>query len=96
MRRLEFNLAKFVIYFKELDNKIFELEFKLLKLNGEDNIVLQRSNFLDFLLDLVRFLVMNELDRFKDIWMRDLIENIVFVIFNLENKLGVVFKEKFI
>lgn len=96
MRRLEFNLAKLVIYVKELDNKIFELEFKLLKLNGEDNIVLQRSNFLDFLLDLVRFLVMNELDRFKDIWMRDLIENIVFVIFNLENKLGVVFKEKFI
>lgn len=40
MRRLEFNLAKLVIYFKELDNKIFELEFKLLKLNGEDNIVL--------------------------------------------------------
>lgn len=96
MRRLEFNLVKLVIYFKELDKKIFELEFKLLKLNGEDNIVLQRSNFLDFLLDLVRFLVMNELDRFKDIWMRDLIENIVFVIFNLENKLGVVFKEKFI
>lgn len=96
MRRLEFNLAKLVIYFKELDNKILELEFKLLKLNGEDNIVLQRSNFLDFLLDLVRFLVMNELDRFKDIWMRDLIENIVFGIFNLENKLGVVFKEKFI
>lgn len=96
MRRLEFNLVKLVIYFKELDNKIFELEFKLLKLNGEDNIVLQRSNFLDFLLDLVRFLVMNELDRFKDIWMRDLIENIVFGIFNLENKLGVVFKEKFI
>lgn len=96
MRRLEFNLVKLVIYVKELDNKIFELEFKLLKLNGEDNIVLQRSNFLDFLLDLVRFLVMNELDRFKDIWMRDLIENIVFVIFNLENKLGVVFKEKFI
>lgn len=96
MRRLEFNLAKLVIYVKELDNKIFELEFKLLKLNGEDNIVLQRSNFLDFLLDLVRFLVMNELDRFKDIWMRDLIENIVFLIFNLENKLGVVFKEKFI
>lgn len=51
---------------------------------------------MDFLLDLVRFLVMNELDRFKDIWMRDLIENIVFLIFNLENKLGVVFKEKFI
>lgn len=96
MRRLEFNLVKLVIYFKELDNKILELEFKLLKLNGEDNIVLQRSNFLDFLLDLVRFLVMNELDRFKDIWMRDLIENIVFGIFNLENKLGVVFKEKFI
>lgn len=96
MRRLEFNLAKLVIYVKELDNKIFELEFKLLKLNGGDNIVLQRSNFLDFLLDLVRFLVMNELDRFKDIWMRDLIENIVFLIFNLENKLGVVFKEKFI
>lgn len=96
MRRLEFNLVKLVIYVKELDNKIFELEFKLLKLNGEDNIVLQRSNFLDFLLDLVRFLVMNELDRFKDIWMRDLIENIVFLIFNLENKLGVVFKEKFI
>lgn len=96
MRRLEFNLVKLVIYFKELDNKILELEFKLLKLNGEDNIVLQRSNFLDFLLDLVRFLVMNELDRLKDIWMRDLIENIVFVIFNLENKLGVVFKEKFI
>lgn len=96
MRRLEFNLVKLVIYFKELDNKILELEFKLLKLNGEDNIVLQRSNFLDFLLDLVRFLVMNELDRFKDIWMRDLIENIVFVIFSLENKLGVVFKEKFI
>lgn len=40
MRRLEFNLVKLVIYFKELDNKIFELEFKLLKLNGEDNIVL--------------------------------------------------------
>lgn len=40
MRRLEFNLVKLVIYVKELDNKIFELEFKLLKLNGEDNIVL--------------------------------------------------------
>lgn len=40
MRRLEFNLVKLVIYFKELDNKIFELEFKLLKLIGEDNIVL--------------------------------------------------------
>lgn len=40
MRRLEFNLVKLVIYFKELDNKILELEFKLLKLNGEDNIVL--------------------------------------------------------
>lgn len=96
MRRLESNLAKSATYFKELDNKILELESKLPKLNGEDNIVSQRSNSLDSLLDPVRPLVMNELDRFKDIWMRDLTENIVPVILNSENKLGVAFKEKLI
>lgn len=96
MRRLEFNLAQSATYVKKLEDKILELESKLPKVNGEDNIVSQRSNSLDSLLDPVRPLVMNELERFKDIWMRDLAENIVPAILNSENKLGVAFKEKLI
>lgn len=95
MRRLEFNLAQSATYVKKLEDKILELESKL-PVNGEDNIVSQRSNSLDSLLDPVRPLVMNELERFKDIWMRDLAENIVPAILNSENKLGLAFKEKFI
>lgn len=96
MRRLEFNLAQSATYVKKLEDKILELESKLPHVIGEENIVSQRSNSLDSLMDPVRPLVMSELERFKDDWMKDLTENVVPAILSSENKLGVAFKEKLI
>jgi hypothetical protein len=94
MTRLEFNLAQSATYVKRLEDKILQLESRLPQTGGGENIVSQRSNSLDSLLDPVRPLLVDELEKFKDNWMKNLAENIVPVILNPENKLGLDFKER--
>lgn len=94
MNRLEFNLAQSATYVKKLEDKILQLESRLPQTGGGENIVSQRSNSLDSLMDPVRPLLADELEKFKDKWMKNLAENIVPVILNPENKLGLDFKER--
>ncbi|XP_061182983.1 GRIP and coiled-coil domain-containing protein 2-like [Saccostrea echinata] len=96
MERLEFNLAQSATYVKKLEDKILDLESKLPQTAGGQTVIPQRSNSLDSLLDPVRPLVMNELESFKDDWMRNLVDNLVPAILTPDNKLGVNFMNKLI
>ncbi|XP_062617366.1 uncharacterized protein LOC134279042 [Saccostrea cucullata] len=96
MERLEFNLAQSASYVKKIEDKVLHLESKLPQTAGGQTVVPQRSNSLDSLLDPVRPLVMNELESFKDDWMRNLVDNLVPAILTPDNKLGVDFMNKLI
>ena len=96
MKRLEFNLAQSATYVKRLEDRVLDLEAKLSQIEKGDYTVFQRDNSLDSLLDPVRPMVMHEMERFKQEWMKNMAENIVPAILNSENKLGVAFKDKLI
>nr|XP_022320638.1 myosin-11-like [Crassostrea virginica]XP_022320646.1 myosin-11-like [Crassostrea virginica] len=96
MKRLEFNLAQSATYVKRLEDRVLDLEAKLSQIEKGDYTVSQRDNSLDSLLDPVRPMVMHEMERFKQEWMKNMAENIVPAILNSENKLGVAFKDKLI
>ena len=96
MKRLEFNLAQSATYVKRLEDRVLDLEAKLSQMEKGGYTVTQRDNSLDSLLDPVRPMVMHEMERFKQEWMKNMAENIVPAILNSENKLGVAFKDKLI